>query len=400
MTAGRLAWRTLTAERSRALLAIAGVMVIGALLFDMLMLSRGLLVSLRQMLDTAGYDVRVVGSDAAPMTAPISNASAVARDIAALPESREIMVVQTEPANVLVSGRAPTGVTLVHVTEGTESRAWKIVAGTPLTAGASSLPPIVIDTRLAATLGLAAGSTMRLRAIVPGEASALPPVTFEVVAVAEFLDPYGGEHLAATTSEGFQRARASLSGDTADMILVASRSGVDSSATAAAIGRVRPDVRAFSNDQVVARFDETGFAYFRQISFVLSTITLGFAFLLVATLLTVSVNQRFGQVAALKALGLPRRRIAAMLAWESACLVGVGGALSLPAGWALAMQLDRILRQMPNIPDRMHFFVFEPAVAAWHIGLLAATGVAAAIYPVWIATRLPIASTLRLETIS
>jgi len=32
--------------------------------------------------------------------------------------------------------------------------------------------------------------------------------------------------------------------------------------------------------------------------------------------------------------------------------------------------------------------------------LLAATGVAAVVYPVWIATRLPIAATLRLETVS
>jgi ABC-type lipoprotein release transport system permease subunit len=114
----------------------------------------------------------------------------------------------------------------------------------------------------------------------------------------------------------------------------------------------------------------------------------------------VSVNQRLGQVAALRALGFPRRRIAAMLAWESAWLVGSGGLLSLPVGWALALQLDRILRQMPNISEELHFFVFEPRIAVWHLGLLAATGVAAAVYPVWIATRLPIAATLRLETIS
>ena len=48
----------------------------------------------------------------------------------------------------------------------------------------------------------------------------------------------------------------------------------------------------------------------------------------------------------------------------------------------------------------MHFFVFEPRLAAWHLLLLALTGVAAAVYPVWVATRLPIASTLRFETIS
>ena len=39
MTSRALAWRTMTAEPARAGLAIAGVAVIGALLFDMLLLS-------------------------------------------------------------------------------------------------------------------------------------------------------------------------------------------------------------------------------------------------------------------------------------------------------------------------------------------------------------------------
>jgi ABC-type lipoprotein release transport system permease subunit len=107
-----------------------------------------------------------------------------------------------------------------------------------------------------------------------------------------------------------------------------------------------------------------------------------------------------GQVAALRALGLPRRRIAATLLWETVWLVGVGGLVSVPVGWALAAQLDRILRQMPGIPDRVHFFVFEPSAVLVHFALLAVTGAVAAVYPIWIATRLPIAATLRLETIS
>ena len=72
----------------------------------------------------------------------------------------------------------------------------------------------------------------------------------------------------------------------------------------------------------------------------------------------------------------------------------------MPLGWALAAILDRILRDMPGHSRPVHFFVFEPRTAALHLALLAATGVAAAVYPVWIATRLPIAATLRLETVS
>ena len=51
------------------------------------------------------------------------------------------------------------------------------------------------------------------------------------------------------------------------------------------------------------RFSRVEFSYFRQISTVLTTVTLSFGFLLITVLLTVSVNQRLGEVAALRALG-------------------------------------------------------------------------------------------------
>jgi putative ABC transport system permease protein len=198
----------------------------------------------------------------------------------------------------------------------------------------------------------------------------------------------------------FERVRARGGNDDAEVVLVASRPESGSAAAAAAIARMRPDLHVYSNAQIVAAFNQNGFAYFRQISFVLSSITLAFAFLLVATLLSVSVNQRLHEVAALRALGVPRRRVATTLVWESVWLVGVGGLLSLPIGGVLALWLDAILRRMPGSPERLHFFVFEPRVAATHLGLLAMTAVGAAIYPIWVATRLPIAATLRRETLS
>jgi putative ABC transport system permease protein len=155
-----------------------------------------------------------------------------------------------------------------------------------------------------------------------------------------------------------------------------------------------------SNDQVLEQFNEHAFTYFRQISTVLSALTLAFAFLLVATLLTISVNQRLGEVAALRALGFSRRRIATNLLCESALLVGVGGLAALPLGGVLAIWLDRILRHMPGVPERIHFFVFEPRTVALHAALMAATGILAALYPIWLAARLPIAATLRSEIVS
>jgi len=399
MTARALAWRTMSAEPARAALAVAGVAVIGALLFDMLLLSSGLLVSFRELLDSAGYDVRVSATDGGLFRVPMVHATELAASIARLPEVRQVAVLRRDRASVVVAGRRVGGVALINVSPGAERQTWRLVAGESWPDGPDGeVPPLIINRQFAERVALSPGSTVLLRFALSGP-SALPAVPFRVVGIAEFQFESGGELVAATTRAGFDRAKTQPSDDEADLVMVASRAEFGPAVAAAAIQERRPDVRAFSNEQVVSRINENGFAYFRQISVVLTSITLAFAFLLVATLLTVSVNQKLGQVAALRALGLPRRRIAAMLLWESALLVGVGGVGSVPLGWALAEILDRILRDMPGIPERVHFFVFEPRTAVLHLALLAATGAAAAIYPVWIATRLPIAATLRLESL-
>ena len=61
---------------------------------------------------------------------------------------------------------------------------------------------------------------------------------------------------------------------------------------------------------------------------------------------------------------------------------------------------DAILKRMPGLPVKLHFFVFEPQALAIHVSLLVATAVIAALYPMWLVARLPIATTLRNEVIS
>ena len=62
MTAFSLAWRTARRYRARAVLAVVGVAVIGALNFDMLLLSHGLMLSFADLLNSTGYNVRIAGS--------------------------------------------------------------------------------------------------------------------------------------------------------------------------------------------------------------------------------------------------------------------------------------------------------------------------------------------------
>src|SRR6185503_11828488 len=58
MTARALAMRTAARYKARTMLAVAGVAIIAALNFDMLLLSRGLLLSFADIVNSAGFDVR------------------------------------------------------------------------------------------------------------------------------------------------------------------------------------------------------------------------------------------------------------------------------------------------------------------------------------------------------
>ena len=396
------AWRGLTRQPARAVLGIAGITAVGALLFDMLLLSRGLLVSFRDLLEAQDFDIRVVAAEGSMVhRPPIADATSLAEAIARLPEVRRVTLLRTESAQAIVPGGDHLRIALVGTTSAAAGSVWTMTSGAslPTVTAAGAPPPLVISTRLASELQLEPGSELQLRLFRPGTASALPLVAARVIGAAQFTFEAADEYTVATTMEGFAAAAGTRESTVAEMVLVSSQKGAGAAA-AAAIARLRPDVRALSNEQVMEQFNENAFSYFRQISTVLSSMTLAFAFLLIATLLTMSVNQRLGEVAALRALGFPRRRIAANLLWESVLLVGVGGVAALPVGGLLALALDRILRQMPGVPERLHFFVFEPRTVVLHAVLLSVTGALAAVYPIWLATSLPIAATLRREILS
>jgi putative ABC transport system permease protein len=376
------------------------VAVIAALNFDMLLLSRGLLLSFADMIGSAGFDVRVMGGTGLPaFRLPVSGATQLMAEVRRLPQVDDVVMLQLDQATASLPGHPDQGVTLVGTSESTAHPTWTMVTGQNLYSSSSPEPPVVVARRLAELLDLRPGAILRIRAGVRGERSTLPAVDCRVLGIADFSFETAGAMTIATTLDGFQAVQGRAS-DEADVLLVASRPEAGVDAAVAAITPLRPDLWVYSNRELVEQFNRNGFAYFRQISLVLSTTTAVFTFLLVTVLLTVSVNQRLGQIAALRAIGISRWRVATMLLWESALLVGVGGLLALPLGGAMASFLDDILRRMPGLPERLHFFVFEPRAVLVHGALLGVTAVVAAAYPVWLALTLPIASTLRREVVS
>jgi len=389
------AWISLVRQPARAALGILGIAAVGALLFDMLLLSRGLVVSFGELLDEVGFDVRVAAVESMPRAGPrVTDATATAAGLAALPEVAAAVPVQIGSAEV--DDPALPEISLVGSADASESP-WQVLEGPGLQAERpDGRAQVLVNRNMARRLALTPGALIGLRGTCEAD-SAPPRVEVEVAGIADFYFDDASQLTAAMRLEDFRRTCGIEGDDTADLILVAADPDLGPTAAVEAIERARSDLHAFSNEQLIARFQQVEFSYFRQISAVLATITLFFGFLLITVLLTVSVNQRLGEIAALRALGLTRRRVVTDVVLESALLVGLGGALALPLGLGLAIWLDTILRAMPGIPANLHFFVFEPRALVLHAGLLAATALAAALYPARLVARLPISATLRNE---
>jgi ABC-type lipoprotein release transport system permease subunit len=394
------ALRSLLRQPGRALLGILGVAAVGALLFDMLLLSRGLLVSFRALLDSAGFDVRVMAADTPAFARPrIAEAEAAATAIRALPDVDEVVSLRLGNAVVTVDGRKHD-IFFLGADAESRRRPWILLEGADLGASGAE-PALVVNRQLATALRLRPGAEITLRGdCTRGGPTAAPPVRFRIAGLAAFPFDDPKAMTAAARLADFGRTCGLDERSDADILLVASREGRGAAAVVRSIGALRPDLHAFSNEEIVARFQQVGFSYFRQISAVLSSITLFFGFLLITVLLTVSVNQRFAEIAALRALGFTRRRVVLDVLAQAVLLVGTGGLLSLPLGLALSRWLESILHGMPEIPENMQFFAFEPRALVVHAALLAVTAVLAALYPMRLVARLPIAATLRSEMVT
>jgi putative ABC transport system permease protein len=418
----RFAWLSLVRQPTRSLLGILGVAAIGALLFDMLLLSRGLVLSFGALLEHSGFDVRVLASDAPPFTGPrLTGATALATDIAAIPGVEAVLQLRVRDAEVIldIESMSPRSeLPLVGATQvergpeeprrrvhfvGADPRVrsmWTIVEGQDLPDTIGSRSVVVVNRQVAERLGVGVGSALSLRGRCSDASDVFPPVRFTVAGIADFpFDSVTASTVAGTLLD-VDTLCAEENSDRAEMLLVRSTPTLGALGAAAAIRAAHPALYVVTNEELVERFTRVEFSYFRQISTVLATVTLFFGFLLIAVILTVSVNQRLAEIAALRAVGLSRSRVTAGVLWESIMLVGIGGMLALPLGAALSVWLDAILRTLPGLPAALHFFVFEPRALVLYIALVAVASIAAAVYPMRIVSVLPIAATLRREVVS
>jgi len=395
MRALAFAVRGLVRQPARALLGVAGVAAVGALLFDMLLLSNGLVISMQEMLATTGFNLRAgIGSAPPGQGELVEDAGRITDRLDALPEVGRVTSIRFADG-LLLHGPRPFGVRVMGAREGGRGT-WTVLEGRDVREPGE----VLVNDRVRALLGARLGSTFELRRSSTGVRTVAPPLTLRIVGIAEF--PFEGERgsTVGLSLADVDRLGGGPGDEAAEQFLIATAEGVTPAEAKAAVERAVPGLTALTNQQLLVRLQEGGLSYFRQISFVLTTITTGFAFLLVTVLLTVSVNQRTGEIAALRALGFSRRRAVADVFAESLLIVGSGALLALPLGLALARFLDWILKAIPGIPASLYFFVFQPRALAVHAVLFAVTAVAAAVYPMRLVAVLPIAATLRREVVS
>jgi len=187
--------------------------------------------------------------------------------------------------------------------------------------------------------------------------------------------------------------------DRVSLVLARVRDSANADSAAAWVDRAIPRVTTISTDAALRQVDER-MGYFRQLAVILAAVSLVVGFLLVTTLVTVSVNERLGEIAVMRAIGVRRGRIVQQIVLEGVALSLIGAIAGLGLGLVTARYLNAILSDFPGLPSTFHFFLFQPVAAVRSLGLLVVAGILAGAYPAWRAASLPIAGTLRREAIA
>jgi putative ABC transport system permease protein len=187
--------------------------------------------------------------------------------------------------------------------------------------------------------------------------------------------------------------------DQASLFMVRVRKGADAEQVRNWIETRLPNVSAISIATAIAQVDER-LSYFRQLAFILGAVSLFVGFLLVTTLVTVSVNERAGEIAVMRAIGVSRSHVVQQIVLEGVAISLAGAVFGLGLGLLTARYLNTILSAFPGLPMAIDFFLFQPRAAWSALGLLIVSGIGAGIYPAWRAASLPIAESLRREAIA
>jgi len=390
----QLAVLSLRRHASRTLLAVLGVAVSAAMLLDMVMLATGMRQSFASLLGRNGFTIRVSPRGTLPFDTEATIAQAGDATIAMqqIAGVTAVAPVLGTTIHVLGGRNAVTAFALgvdpavqgdYELLEGREPAADALVASDAFLRATGA--------RIGDTLDVAIGFdpqirtyTGRRRVVICGRA--------------RFTYLSADDRAAALPLASVQAMGGPDRTDRVSLFMVRTAPNVDPEATRLAIERVLPRVTALSTAGAIAEAEHR-LSYFRQLAFILGAVSLIVGFLLVTTIVTVSVNERVGEIAIMRAIGVSRSHVVHQIVIEGIGLSLAGAAAGLILGVFTARWLNSILRGFPGLPDAIDFFLFQPDSAFRALALLVASGIVAGIYPAWRAASLPISATLREEAV-
>lgn len=400
-----LALAALARHRARTILAVAGVAVAAAMLLDMVMLSGGMRESFRRLLVTRGFQLRLAPRGTLPFDTDATIAGAGAL-VAALQRRAEVQLVSPVLGATLHVLSAANGESTAGSKPAVPSFALGVVPSQQgdytLLSGADVVRPdaMVVNAGFLAAAAVRVGDTITVATGYDAQLRTYAGAQRMVVAgTARFLYLPAAQPAAALPLATLQAMGGPASADRVSLVMVRVRPGADVAALSRWIAAAFPRVTPISTAQALAQVDER-LSYFRQLALILGAVSLLVGFLLVTTLVTVSVNERVGEIGVLRAIGVSRAHVVQQIVLESSAITVSGALLGLVLGLATARYLNAILSDFPGIPAAIDFFLFQPRDAWAALALLAGTGIAAGVYPAWRAAGLPIAATLRREAVA
>ncbi len=389
----RWAIRDLFRHPVRAALSLLGVAIATALLLDMVMLSGGIERSFQELLLTRGFQLRISPQGTMPFDteASVGDAATLLDSLRAEPGVAQVAPVL---GTSLFGARGTTRVTLVgYGVDPTAQGIYTVEQGRDLTAADTT--GMLVGAPAAARLQVQVGDTVTLSGrLDPGLAREAVARTMIVRGLVRFLYDARDQPSIAVWLPVAQQLAGPQATDRVSMVQlrVADNARVD-----AITERLRlryPSIAVNSVEQMVVQF-RSRLSYFRQLSLILGSISLVITVLLVGTLLAIAVNERIGEIAAMRAIGVARRTILRQITLQGIALTLAGGSVGMLLGLVTARWLDAILTSFPGLPAAISFFVAEPRALAVAAATLLVTGLVAGIPPAWRAASAPIATTLR-----
>jgi putative ABC transport system permease protein len=387
--------RNLGRHRLRTGLSILGIAISSAMLLDMVMLSGGIEKSFAQLLLARGYQIRLTPKGTLPFDTE-ATLTGVGGILRALRRNPSIEAAGAVLGSSLYGHRGDSLVTLFGY--GIEPRAQALYQ---LDEGRDLSPDdtlgLLLSSPAARLLGAGVGDTVNLVGrLDPQLVTEAVGRRLRVRGIVRWVYDYKGQPSIGTALPVMQALSGRSAGDQASLLMVKVRNDSAVSTVAAQLRRAFPMIEVSSVVDLVKYFKQR-LVYFRQLSYILGTMSLIVTVLLVATLLTITVNERLGEIATLRAIGIGRATVIRDVLVEGMTLTLLGAGLGILLGLVTARYLDSILTSFPGLPAAFSFFVPRRENLTTAGLVLALTGSLAGVYPAWLAARAPIAATLRAE---